>query len=84
MSEGSGRTRLWSTIYWLVIIGFIVRMAFMVFQATYRFEKADDFCNIGETSRIAASIVRGHGFSSPFGDEYTRWFVRSPRAAYAS
>jgi 4-amino-4-deoxy-L-arabinose transferase-like glycosyltransferase len=71
LREGSRWTQKWSTIYWLVVIGFVLRMALMVFQATYRFEKVDDFCNIGETSRIAASIARGHGFSSPFGDEYT-------------
>ena len=71
MSSSAETSRLWSKIYWLVLAGFILRLALMFLFTTYRFNQIDDWCNVGETSRIASSIARGHGFSSPFGEEYT-------------
>jgi hypothetical protein len=65
--------RFWkcSTLFWLVLVAFGVRLSFMLLLGTYRFDRVDDVCGIGEITNIAASIAKGHGFSSPFGYEYT-------------
>jgi hypothetical protein len=60
----------WSTIFWMVLIAFAVRVSFLLLLRTYTFERADDY-GVGEANNIAASIVKGLGFSSPFSDEYT-------------
>src|SRR5438270_7397740 len=67
-----------STIFWLVLAALAVRVTFMFALHTYRFDRIDDFCGVCETTRIAASIAHGHGFSSPFYDEYsgpTAWIA---------
>jgi 4-amino-4-deoxy-L-arabinose transferase-like glycosyltransferase len=61
----------WSTLFCLVLVAFAVRLSFMLLLGTYRFDRVDDVCGIGEITNIAASIAKGHGFSSPFGYEYT-------------
>jgi len=60
-----------SKCIWMVLIAFAVRLSFMLIFSTYTFTGVDDFTQTGEATRIAASIARGNGFSSPFGDEYT-------------
>jgi 4-amino-4-deoxy-L-arabinose transferase-like glycosyltransferase len=60
-----------STVFWMVVAALAVRIAFMVAFDTYHFVGVDDMTKVGETTNIAASIARGHGFSSPFGGEYT-------------
>jgi hypothetical protein len=60
----------WSTIFWMVLIAFAVRVSFLLLLRTYRFERADDY-GVGEINNIAASIAKGLGFSSPFSNEYT-------------
>lgn len=61
----------WSTIFWLFLLGFAVRLSFMLILKTYELDRSDDNRITGEITNIAASIVRGHGFSSPFNDVYT-------------
>jgi len=60
----------WSTIFWMVLIAFAVRISFLLLLRTYSFERADDY-GVGEINNIAASIAKGLGFSSPFSSEYT-------------
>jgi 4-amino-4-deoxy-L-arabinose transferase-like glycosyltransferase len=60
-----------STIALLVLAAFAVRIILMFALRTYKFDRVDDSCGIGEVTRIAASIAQGHGFSSPFFAEYT-------------
>ncbi|MCU1342738.1 MAG: hypothetical protein JWN92_2161 [Candidatus Acidoferrum typicum] len=60
----------WSTVFWMVLIAFAVRVSLLLLLRTYSFERADDY-GVGEINNIAASIVKGLGFSSPFGSEYT-------------
>jgi len=60
----------WSTIFWMVLIAFAVRVSFLLLLRTYSFERADDY-GVGEINNIAASIAKGLGFSSPFSSEYT-------------
>ncbi len=61
----------WSTIFWLVLVSFAVRLFFLLFLKTYQFDRIDDNRIAGEITNIAASIARGHGFSSPFNGDYT-------------
>ena len=68
----------WSTIFWLVLAALVLRVSFLVVLKTYRFDRIDDFCISGETTSIAASIVHGTGFSTPFAVEYsgpTAWIA---------
>jgi 4-amino-4-deoxy-L-arabinose transferase-like glycosyltransferase len=60
-----------STIFWLVLVAFAVRLSFLLLLKTYQYDRIDDNRITGEITNIAASIVRGHGFSSPFNDVYT-------------
>jgi 4-amino-4-deoxy-L-arabinose transferase-like glycosyltransferase len=55
----------------LVIAAFLVRIAFMLYLGTYRFDRRDDISDTNENTHIARSIAEGRGFSSPFTVEYT-------------
>ncbi len=61
----------WSTIFWPLVVAFAVRLSFLLLLKTYQFDRIDDNRITGEITNIAASILRGHGFSSPFNDVYT-------------
>ena len=51
----------------MVVIGFALRVGFVLIAHTYRFKSADSSFGFGfEMGRIAASLAQGHGFSSPF------------------
>jgi 4-amino-4-deoxy-L-arabinose transferase-like glycosyltransferase len=53
----------------MIIVAFVMRIAFMFFGNTYRFPATHNHFAFGfETGSIAGSIARGEGFSSPFGD----------------
>ena len=60
----------WSTISWMVLIAFAVRVSFLLLLGTYRFDRADDD-GIGEINYIAAPIGKGLGINSPFSNEHT-------------
>jgi len=59
------------TVFIMVLAAFAVRFGFMMLLTTYQFNRVDDFSDGGETANIAASIANGHGFSSPFANQYT-------------
>jgi hypothetical protein len=44
----------WSTIFWMVLIAFAIRVSFLLLLRTYRFVRADDY-GVGEVNNIAAS-----------------------------
>lgn len=53
--------------FWMVAIGFILRVAYIVVAHSYRFRANDENFSFGwEIGRIAYNIATGHGFSSPF------------------
>ena len=53
-----------STIALLVVAAFAVRVILMFVLRTYRFDRVDDSCGIGEITRIAASIAACCHFGS--------------------
>ncbi len=57
-----------STIFCLVSLAFVVRLAFLFLLKTYLAGRLDDSCISGETTNIAMSIAGGRGFHSPFND----------------
>src|SRR5581483_1512114 len=51
----------------MVLIAFVLRVAYIVIAHSYRFRTNDENFSFGwEIGRIAYSIATGHGFSSPF------------------
>src|SRR6266852_1333978 len=60
-----------STIFWLVLAAFAVRLAFLFVLQTYRPGRMDDYSIPSETTNVAMSIARGHGFSSPLNGDPT-------------
>lgn len=53
---------------WIVTIALVLRVGWIILGHTYKFKPTDDNFGFGfEMGRIAASLVSGHGFSSPFG-----------------
>lgn len=52
---------------WMVAIGFLLRVGFVLIAHTYRFRAQGGNFGFGyEMGRIATSLAQGHGFSSPF------------------
>ena len=65
---------LWSSIWnspaWMVLVGFAVRILWIVLAHTYRFRTTEANFGFGwEIGRLAYSLANGHGFSSPFGGD---------------
>jgi len=62
-----------SPVFWLVVLAFAVRIAFMLGARTYLFEayRYDEYSYHNEATNIARSIAEGRGFSSPFSADYT-------------
>src|SRR3974390_369414 len=55
---------------WMVLIGFIVRVLYILLAHSYKFRTTDANFSFGwEIGRIAHSLANGHGFSSPFGGD---------------
>src|SRR6201998_1899494 len=69
----SAGTRAWrrSTLFWIVLVCFAVRLSFMLLFGTYRFDRIDDYCGFGEVANIARLIAEGRGFCSPLHYEST-------------
>ena len=60
--------RIRSSLFWIVVIAFVVRVAWILIGHTYKFKTSDENFGFGwEMGRIAESIASGHGFSNPFG-----------------
>jgi len=54
----------------MVLIGFIVRVLYILFAHSYKFRTTDANFSFGwEIGRIAHSLANGHGFASPFGGD---------------
>ena len=54
----------------MVLIGFIVRVLYILLAHSYKFRTTDANFSFGwEIGRIAYSLANGHGFSSPFGGD---------------
>jgi 4-amino-4-deoxy-L-arabinose transferase-like glycosyltransferase len=58
----------WTSLAWIVAIGLLLRLSWIILGHTYRFKSSDDNFSFGwEMGRIAASLASGRGFSNPFG-----------------
>ena len=54
-------------LFWIVLIGFVLRAGFVLVGHTYRVNQLHGTFGYGwEMGRIAQSLADGHGFSSPF------------------
>jgi hypothetical protein len=65
-------SRIWrrirASLFWIVVIAFVVRVAWIVVGHTYKLKTSDENFGFGwEMGRIAESLAFGHGFSNPFG-----------------
>ncbi len=62
-----------SPLFWIVVLAFVVRIAFMVGARTYLFDayRFDEYSYHNEATNIARSIAEGRGFGSPFSEGYT-------------
>lgn len=61
-------TRIRASLCWIVVIAFILRVAWILIGHTYKFKAADDNFSFGwEMGRIGASLASGKGFSNQFG-----------------
>ena len=55
---------------WMVLIGFIVRVLYILLAHSYKFRTTDANFSFGwEIGRIAYSLANGQGFSAPFGGD---------------
>jgi len=57
-----------NSLSWIVGVGLLLRIGWIILGHTYKFKSTDDNFGFGwEMGRIAASIASGQGFSNPFG-----------------
>jgi 4-amino-4-deoxy-L-arabinose transferase-like glycosyltransferase len=62
--------RVRTSLFWIVTIALILRVAWIILGHTYKFKTTDDNFGFGwEMGRIAVSLASGHGFSNPFGPQ---------------
>src|SRR5271169_2930928 len=55
---------------WMMFLGFVVRVLYILLAHSYRFRTTDANFSFGwEIGRIAYSLANGHGFGSPFGGD---------------
>jgi hypothetical protein len=60
-----------TSLFWMFVIAFLLRLALIVLGHTYRFRAYDNDFSFGwEMGRIGRAIATGHGFADPF-DAYT-------------
>ena len=76
----SARRRWWArtrtSLFWIVIIAFAVRLGYIIIGHTYRFHSSNqllaanekDFGFGFEMGRIGSSLAQGQGFSNPFNE----------------
>lgn len=56
----------WSSLFWMVVVALLLRLAVMAFLYPERTDLARDHWRLGgEAGRIARSIAQGEGFSNP-------------------
>lgn len=57
-----------TSLFWIVIIAFVLRVGWVLIGHTYKFKTIDDNFSFGwEMGRIGASLASGHGFGNQFG-----------------
>src|ERR1041385_6678309 len=62
--------RIRTSLFWIVLIALILRLAWILIGHTYKFKTSDNHFSFGwEMGQIAGSIASGHGFSNPFGPQ---------------
>jgi len=62
--------RIRGSLFWIVLIALLLRVAWIVIGHTYKFKTTDNNFSFGwEMGRIAASIASGSGFGNPFGPQ---------------
>lgn len=71
LSSQSTFKRWWtdarSSFFWMFVIGFALRAAYIFLGHTYKFRLTDDHFGFGwEMGRVGRAIATGHGFSNPF------------------
>src|SRR5579863_4651973 len=60
--------RVRTSLFWIVIIGIVVRGGWIIVAHTYKFKASEQNFGFGfEMGRIGAAIAAGRGFSNPFG-----------------
>jgi 4-amino-4-deoxy-L-arabinose transferase-like glycosyltransferase len=75
--------RLRTSLFWIVVIAFLLRVGWIIVGHTYKFKPAENNFGFGwEMGRIGAAIVSGHGFSNPFGAETGPTAWESPLYPY--
>ena len=64
----TARSRVRNAPFWIALIAFALRVAWIVIGHTYRFKSSDNHFGFGwEMGGIGASLASGRGFSDPFG-----------------
>ncbi len=71
VNKGTRVKRIWlrirTSLFWIVAIGAVLRIGWIIVGHTYRFKTADHNFGFGwEMGRIGAAIASGQGFSNPF------------------
>jgi len=60
-------TRIRTSLFWMVALGFLLRVGWIIAGHTYKFKDLQQNFGFGwEMGRIGAAIASGHGFSNPF------------------
>lgn len=55
-----------TSLFWMFVIAFVLRAAYILLLHTYRFKPADDHFGFGwEMGRVARALASGQGFSNP-------------------
>src|SRR5208282_2649680 len=61
---------IWHSPAWMVLVAFAVRVLWIALAHTYHFRASEANFGFGwEIGRLAYSLAKGHGFSSPFGGD---------------
>src|SRR5947209_5471598 len=57
-----------TSLFWMVVIAFCLRVAWIIVGHTYKFKSTENNFGFGwEMGRIGAAVASGRGFSDPFG-----------------
>src|SRR6266568_3702060 len=59
-----------TSFFWMAVIAFALRLAFILLAHTYKFKPDQDHFSFGyEMGRIGRAIAVGRGFADPFGGQ---------------
>ena len=62
-----GWSKVHSSLFWIVVLAFAVRLGYILIGHTYRFKPIEDNFGFGfEMGRVGRSLALGQGFSNPF------------------